>query len=264
MEYLCHFFLSFIWSFTFYLSSLEIILHTQEVLIYHPVTLGNGQGSNSTLDGLRYILVSLVLTSTCIWYVQTTKLYKFLACHTVWHGSNKLGYNGKFDVCRLYDNNTYWIVGYDASQYKRIKCPQHAPAICVNIVVNNEAKQKQLGLAQVSCWSVHHSFMLHSYWLASRHKSLQQILCHPKFLKLSEFHSTLSLFARPWQPAKVWTSVQCDRRPPFWTKDIAVFLSPWSLLIRDSSKSHSVYKLLNLWPKFWPSQSSCKFAKISC
>lgn len=34
---------------------------------------------------------------------------------TLWHGSNKLGYDISFDVCTLYDVNTYLIVGYQVN-----------------------------------------------------------------------------------------------------------------------------------------------------
>lgn len=46
-------------------------------------------------------------------------------------------------MSRLYNDNTYWIIGYDASQYIRIKCHQHASSF-TTIVVKKEAKQKLL------------------------------------------------------------------------------------------------------------------------
>ena len=48
----------------------------------------------------------------------------------------ELGYDIKFDVCRLYNDHTY-----DTSQYTR-KHHQHASSICAAAVVNNEAKQE--------------------------------------------------------------------------------------------------------------------------
>lgn len=56
--------------------------------------------------------------------VRFLQSYKFSAGHTVWHGPNKLGYDFNFHVCGLYDDNTYWIEGYDASQYSSIICLQ--------------------------------------------------------------------------------------------------------------------------------------------
>ena len=55
--------------------------------------------------------------------------YKLIESHAVQQGSHKLGYDTKFNVCKLYDDHTYWIVGYDTSQYTR-KCHQCAPSIC--------------------------------------------------------------------------------------------------------------------------------------
>ena len=60
--------------------------------------------------------------------------------HAVRHGSNKHGYEIKFDVCRLYHDHTYWILGYNTSQNTG-KCHQHASSLCTSMVVNNDGKQ---------------------------------------------------------------------------------------------------------------------------
>lgn len=56
---------------------------------------------------------------------------KFIASHTVWHGAND-----------MYDDNIYPTIGYDVSQYTRMKHHQCVPSLCTIIMVSNEATQE--------------------------------------------------------------------------------------------------------------------------
>ncbi len=90
------------------------------LFIPEPAGVGRGKVRAPTKSEL-YLIHLCKASSTCArphppvqdltHPVRCYQSYKIIASYTVQHGSDKLGYNIKFDVCRLCNNNTYWLTG---------------------------------------------------------------------------------------------------------------------------------------------------------
>lgn len=65
--------------------------------------------------------------ATCCTILTVSKIHRKLH----WHESNKLGYDMKFFVCRLHDENAHWIAVYHVRE-AAVMCKNKTSSVCTS------------------------------------------------------------------------------------------------------------------------------------
>ncbi len=165
-------------------------------------------------------------------------------------------------MCRLYDDDIYWQVRYDASYYSRIKHHQHQQVVNKKSMINHtlavvffmcaEKKVEEAKEEGIRAWGKQFyvlaprrvDFMSHVYWLVSKRGTYQQTHCAMIML-----YHRLSLVARPWQ----WPSLNLSHcsTQDHWLgatiTEIATFVSRCQSFVWDSRKPCSVFRALHVF-----------------
>ncbi len=138
-------------------------------LLWHFINI-NKNYCEMTAFPLTYIMwpLTYVIQNTLQYFNNPIRSLDFTLCGMdlitwLWH------------VCRLYDDDTNWLVGYDPHYYRRIKHHQHALVVNKKSMLNHTfavvffvcAEKSGSGKRERDKCRV--DFMSHFYWLVSKH-----------------------------------------------------------------------------------------------